>query len=115
MERGFGQRSRRKARDLDLARDAYRNGGTVEDHAGQYRQLDSRPADVGRLAQENGPLRRPATQEDRRRTASTHERITRVETKMETIGENIKFDGGKLLNLLARPEGFEPPTLRSEV
>ena len=34
---------------------------------------------------------------------------------METIGKKIRFDGRKLLKVLARPEGFEPPTLRSEV
>jgi hypothetical protein len=34
---------------------------------------------------------------------------------VETIGENFRFDGRKSLNWLARPEGFEPPTLRSEV
>ena len=38
-----------------------------------------------------------------------------METKVETIGEKIRFYGRKVLNLLARPEGFEPPTLRSEV
>jgi hypothetical protein len=37
-----------------------------------------------------------------------------VETKVETIGEKIRFDGRKLLKSLARPEGFEPPTLRSQ-
>jgi hypothetical protein len=35
--------------------------------------------------------------------------------KVETIGKKIRFDGRKLLKRLARPEGFEPPTLRSEV
>ena len=33
----------------------------------------------------------------------------------ETIKESDCFLGRKLLNLLARLEGFEPPTLRSEV
>jgi hypothetical protein len=35
--------------------------------------------------------------------------------KVETIGEMIRFEARKPLNLLARLEGFEPPTLRSEV
>ena len=35
--------------------------------------------------------------------------------KVETIRQKIRFDGRKLLKCLARPEGFEPPTLRSEV
>ncbi len=35
--------------------------------------------------------------------------------KIGTIGHRIKFEGRTLFNLLARPEGFEPPTLRSEV
>ena len=34
---------------------------------------------------------------------------------MKTIGEKIRFEARKLLISLARPEGFEPPTLRSEV
>ena len=34
---------------------------------------------------------------------------------METNQPNFRFDGRKLLKILARPEGFEPPTLRSEV
>ncbi len=34
---------------------------------------------------------------------------------METIGEKIRLEARKVLNYLARPEGFEPPTLRSEV
>jgi hypothetical protein len=38
-----------------------------------------------------------------------------VETKVETIGEKIRFGGRKWLKRLARPEGFEPPTPRSVV
>jgi hypothetical protein len=34
---------------------------------------------------------------------------------VETIGENFRFGVAKLLKNKARPEGFEPPTLRSEV
>ena len=40
---------------------------------------------------------------------------TGLETKVETIGENIRFEGRKFIEIMARPEGFEPPTLRSEV
>ena len=35
--------------------------------------------------------------------------------KVETIGEKIRFEVGKLLKYMARPDGFEPPTLRFEV
>jgi hypothetical protein len=31
---------------------------------------------------------------------------------VETIGKKIRFGGRKVLKSLARPEGFEPPTLR---
>ena len=34
---------------------------------------------------------------------------------MGTAGKKIRFEGRKPLKSLARPEGFEPPTLRSEV
>ncbi len=33
---------------------------------------------------------------------------------VETIGEKIRLDGASHLKSLARPEGFEPPTLASE-
>src|SRR5215831_6505849 len=33
--------------------------------------------------------------------------------KMETIGKNTGLQARNLLNCLARPEGFEPPTPRS--
>jgi hypothetical protein len=37
-----------------------------------------------------------------------------VETKVETIRQKMRFDGRKSLKRMARLEGFEPPTLRSE-
>jgi hypothetical protein len=40
---------------------------------------------------------------------------SRMETKVETIGKKIRLVARKLLNGLARPEGFEPPTPRSVV
>ena len=35
-----------------------------------------------------------------------------METNLETIGKKTGLRAGKLLKLLARPEGFEPPTPR---
>ena len=34
---------------------------------------------------------------------------------VEATGKKIRLTGRKLLKSVARPEGFEPPTLRSEV
>ena len=36
-------------------------------------------------------------------------------TRMETIRQNTRVVARKLLNFMARPEGFEPPTPRSVV
>jgi hypothetical protein len=35
-----------------------------------------------------------------------------VKNRVETIRQKIRLRGRKLFNLLARPEGFEPPTPR---
>jgi hypothetical protein len=50
-----------------------------------------------------------------RKSRPQQRKSERVETKVETIGENFRFGVAKMLKSLARPEGFEPPTLRSEV